>query len=162
MLNALFHRAQATVDNAIGQAVNRALIVLPFLVALGFATAAATSRLVRELGPELGYLAIAGGYAVIGLFVAALVMARSQPQTDQPSAAGAAADEQAAASTASQVSDADRELITAALTTAAPVALPALITALLRNLPIVVALASLLYILTRPGKTNDVDQTSSA
>lgn len=162
MLNALFHRAQATVDNAIGQAVNRALIVLPFLVALGFATAAATSRLVRELGPELGYLAIAGGYAVIGLFVAALVMARSQPQTDQPSAAGAAADEQAAASTASQVSDADRELIAAALTTAAPVALPALITALLRNLPIVVALASLLYILTRPGKTNDVDQTSSA
>ena len=162
MLNALFHRAQATVDNAIGQAVNRALIVLPFLVALGFATAAATSRLVRELGPELGYLAIAGGYAVIGLFVAALVMARSQPQTDQPSAAGAAADEQAASSTASQVSDADRELITAALTTAAPVALPALITALLRNLPIVVALASLLYIFIRPGKTNDVGQTSSA
>lgn len=162
MLNALFHRAQATVDNAIGQAVNRALVTLPFLVALGFATAAATSWLVRELGPELGYLAVAGGYAMIGLFMAALVMGGSQPQTEQPSATATAAEADATPSPASQVSDADRELIAAALTTAAPVALPALITALLRNLPIVVALASLLYILTRPGKSNDIDQTSSA
>lgn len=164
MLNALIHRAQVTVDNAIGQALTRALVVLPFLVALGFATAAATTRLTRELGPELGYLAVAGGFAVVGLLLAAFHLGRTAPG-GEPAPSFATSSEQDQTSRTAEpghMSDADRELMTAALTTAAPVALPALITVLMRNLPIVAALAALLYILSRPANLQLKHQTSPA
>ncbi len=77
MFAALFNRAQATVDNAIGQAINRAIVAVPFVIAGAFATAALTIRLTRILGDEYGYLAIAGIFVIVGL-VAALVM---QPST---------------------------------------------------------------------------------
>ena len=60
MFGSLFRKAQATVDNAIGQLVRTVLIALPFVVAMGFATAAATSWLVREYGLENGLLTLAG------------------------------------------------------------------------------------------------------
>ncbi len=164
MLNALFHRAQATVDNAIGQAVNRALIVLPFLIAIGFATAAVTTWLTREYGAELGFLIVAGGFAAIGLLLAAFNMGRGAPITGQTADTTASSQPEtvSASKEATQLPDADRELMTAALTTAAPVALPALITVLMRNLPIVAALAALLYILSRPANLQLKHQTSPA
>ena len=161
MLNALFHRAQATVDNAIGQAVNKAVVALPFVVALGFATAALTERMTREFGTEQGYLAVAGVFALLGLIMslAALRPRKATPQSvagDAPDPATAAPD---AGEPRTPMSPADRELITAALTTTAPIALPALFSALVRNLPLVAAIAAVLYVLTRPASSTNAYQS---
>lgn len=156
MFNALLHRAQATVDKAIGQAVNRVIVAVPLVVAMGFATAALTERLTTMWGTELGYLAVAGLYAVVTLIAAAIVMtprevvntgangeAETAAAAEATSEAGANADE-------APMSDVDRELMTAALTSVAPVAAPALLRLVMRNLPILLALAAALFIMTRP------------
>lgn len=149
MLGSLFRRAQATVDNAIDHAVNRALVAIPFIVAAGFGTAALSMRLNREFGAETGSLILAGGFMVVGLLVALIVHSRpanpAEPVTEAAETADRAADEAADPALA----NVDRELLMAALTTAAPLALPALLRALGRNLPIVAAVAAAGFIMSR-------------
>ena len=149
MLGSLFRRAQATVDNAIDQVVNRALVAIPFLIAAGFGTAALSMRLNREFGPETGSLILAGGFVVVGLFVALIVhsqMAKpAEPAAETTESAERAADE----TTDPALANVDRELLMAALTTAAPIALPGLLRAVMRNLPIVAAVAAAGFIMSR-------------
>ena len=55
--------------------------------------------------------------------------------------------------TASKPLDApDRELLMAAFTSAAPIAVPALLRTIIRNLPLVLAILSALFVLTRPSE----------
>jgi hypothetical protein len=150
MFGSLFRRAQATVDNAIGQIVNRAIVAIPFLVAAGFGTAAVAMRLNRELGPETGSLVLAAVFAVVGLLTALIVHSRAE----KPAALGdepgeAAAPESAAAVEEPGASDIDRELVMAALTSAAPIALPGLLRTIGRNLPLVAALAAAAFVIAR-------------
>lgn len=150
MFGSLFRRAQATVDNAIGQIVNRAIVAIPFLVAAGFGTAAVAMRLNRELGSETGSLVLAGAFAVIGLITALVVHMKSE----KPAAMGDEAEHEAAPDTATAAaepgtSDIDRELVMAALTTAAPIALPGLLRTLGRNLPLVAAIAAAAFVIAR-------------
>ena len=77
MLGSLFRRAQATVDNAIDNVVNRALVAIPFIIAAGFGTAALSMRLNREFGPETGSMILAGGFILLGLIVALIVHSRA-------------------------------------------------------------------------------------
>ena len=152
MFAALFNRAQATVDNAIGQAINRAIVAVPFVIAGAFATAALTIRLTRILGDEYGYLAIAGIFVIVGL-VAALVMQPSTATATASEPKSATADQTAEKTTTqtsgSAASDLDPELMVAALSTVAPIALPAIVRMILKNLPIVAVLAAALYVFTR-------------
>jgi hypothetical protein len=149
MLGSIFRRAQATVDSAIDHAVNRALVAIPFIVAAGFGTAALSMRLNREFGAETGSLILAGGFIVVGLIVAMIVHSRSanpaEPVTEAAETAGRAADQAADPAMA----NVDRELLMAALTTAAPLALPALLRAVGRNLPILAAVAAAGFIMSR-------------
>lgn len=150
MFGSLFRRAQATVDNAIGQIVNRAIVAIPFLVAAGFGTAALSMRLNRELGPETGSLVLAVVFGVVGLITALVVHLRSE----KPVALGddteeAAAPDSNAASEGPDTADIDRELVMAALTTAAPIALPGLLRTIGRNLPLVAALAAAVFVIAR-------------
>ncbi|HPG89477.1 MAG TPA: hypothetical protein PLD46_07460 [Hyphomicrobium sp.] len=152
MFSALIHRAQSTVDNAIGQVVNRAIIAIPFLVAGAFATAALAFRLVREFGPETANLMLAGMFLVLGIMSAFIFRVRPLSEGAAHDAVPEAlADPQTVKSADSSIDGADRELLMAALTSAAPIALPALIRAILRNLPLVVAVLSALFVLTRPS-----------
>jgi hypothetical protein len=77
MLGSLFRRAQATVDNAIDDVVNRALVAIPFLIAAGFGTAALSMGLNREFGAETGSLILAGAFVVIGGLAALIVHSRT-------------------------------------------------------------------------------------
>ena len=149
MFGSLFRRAQATVDNAIDHVVNRVLVAIPFIVAAGFGTAALSMRLNREFGAEMGSLILAGGFVAVGLVVALIVRSRM----DHP-AEPTAEDAETVDRNAEQVADpglpnVDRELLMAALTTAAPIALPSVFRALLRNLPLVAAIAAAGFVLTR-------------
>lgn len=149
MLGSLFRRAQATVDNAIDHAVNRALVAIPFLIAAGFGTAALSMRLNREFGSETGSLILAGGFVLVGLVVALIVHSRSSKPTQAVEDATEAAEGTADAAADSAMASVDRELLTAALTTAAPIALPGLLRAVMRNLPIVAAVAAAAFIMSQ-------------
>lgn len=163
MLTALLNRAQATVDNAIGQAINKAVVALPFLVAAGFATAALTERMTRDFGTEKGYLAVAGIFAIAGLVMSLIALRprTATPQSETADQNAAVSNAPEAATGAPAISAIDRELITAALTTTAPIALPALFSALLRNLPLVAAIAAVIYVLTRPDSVGAAPQAHS-
>jgi hypothetical protein len=153
MFGMLFRRAQATVDRAIDGLVSRAIVAIPFLIAAGFGTAALTIRLNREFGPETGSLILAGAFAALGLIVALVVRARSEsPAEAQGAAETAPAAEPEAAAEAGDgagLAGADRELIMAALTSAVPMAIPAVVRTIGRNLPLVAAMAAAVLIIAR-------------
>lgn len=152
MFAALMNRAQATVDNAIGQVFNRALIAIPFILAGAFATAALAFRLVREFGPETANLMLAGLFLVLGLVGAVVFRTRPAVATaaDEPLPEALAGSEDA--SSTKPLDAPDRELLMAAFTSAAPIAVPALLRTIIRNLPLVLAILSALFVLTRPAE----------
>lgn len=152
-LGFLFRRAQATVDNAIAQLVWALLIAVPLIVAIGFATAAASAYLHRLYEPEMANLMVAGAYALLTAGVA-IVYALRRPGpalTDGEAEAAQAADQSTAGDEkpSRDVSSAERDMLLTALTTAAPIALRPVMAALFRNLPIVLAIAVGAFILSR-------------
>ncbi len=157
MLGSLFRRAQATVDNAIDQVVNRALVAIPFLIAAGFGTAALSMRLNREFGPETGSLMLAGGFIIVGLFVALIVHARASKPTEAAAEATESTERVAEEADDTAMANVDRELLMAALTTAAPIALPGLLRTMMRNLPIVAAVAAAAFIMSRSTETSALE-----
>jgi hypothetical protein len=148
MLGFIFRKAQATVDNAISQLVWGLLIAVPLLVAAGFATAALSGRLQKLYEPEIANLIVAAGYAAVGLLVAAVYALRG---TGQPAAVevSEAVPGEAAVAAAGPFSESDRDLVLSALSTAAPFAVPPLLAAALRNLPLVLLVAVAAFVLTR-------------
>jgi hypothetical protein len=74
MFQVLINNAKSAVTSIIAKYLVRASVAIPFVVALGFATAAITAMLVERFGALAGYGMVAGGFALIGL-VAALAIA---------------------------------------------------------------------------------------
>jgi hypothetical protein len=149
MFSALFRRAQATVDNAIDDVLNRILIVTPFLIAIGFATAALGLRLTREFGAEVANLFLAGLFVALGLIVALVVhLRKSPPLADEPSAEAAETDVNNDDAAMRAV---DRELLSAVLTSATPLVLPRFLPMLMRNLPLLAVIVASLFILLQPS-----------
>lgn len=151
MFGSLIKRAQITIDSAIGQLVSRAIVTVPFVVALGFLTAALSIRLTREYGAETANIILGTAYALVGLV--AFVMTRPQLA---PASIGNESDEsqadmpnEAQAAIEPDLSQADRELLVAALTSAAPIALPSVIRAILRNFPLILAILAAVFVLTQ-------------
>jgi hypothetical protein len=77
MFASLFKRAEASVDNAIGDLGNRIVIAVPFLIALGFGAYSLSLTWTRFYGPEVGNLLVAAAFAVVGLIAAIVVKTRS-------------------------------------------------------------------------------------
>lgn len=163
MFGHLFRRAQATVDNAIGMAISRALVAIPFLVAAAFGVAALSVRLNRHYDPEIANLILAGLFTVVGAITALLVYGRSPAET--PVAAetsiAAAASEAPAAAEPLKLSAEDKDLLVAALSTAAPMALPGLLQLIWRNLPLLLAVGVALFTLLRATGAAESEPTTS-
>lgn len=156
MFGSLFRRVQATFDRAVDSLVSRAIVAIPFLIAGGFGTAALAIRLNREFGSEMGFLILAAGFAALGLITALIFRARSEAPAESDGTAedSAPADGEPAASTgAPDFAGADRELMMAALTSAAPIALPAIVRTIGRNLPLVAAVAAAAFIISRDNQS---------
>ena len=149
MFGSLFRRAQATVDNAVGQIVNRTIVAIPFLVAAGFGTAAIAMRLNRELGAETASLVLAAAFSVIGLLTALVIYARAEHPAAMAEEEDEPAEPDAPLSDDASMNAIDRELLKAALTTAAPIAVPGLLRTLGRNLPLVAAVAAAAFVISR-------------
>jgi len=154
MLQSLFRRAEATVDNAIAVALARALVALPFLIAAGFATAGLAGYLYRELGSETGNIVMAGLFIIVGAITAGVVAARSKaPAVERSSPPTDSAEQKAedANSQAALFDPMDREVVAATLAAVGPMAIPFVIRAVVRNLPLVAAVAAAGFVLSRQG-----------
>lgn len=155
----LYRKAQATVDNVLAQLVWGLLMGVPLLIALGFATAAGSSYLQKHYEPEIAYLIVAGVYFALGV-VMAIGYAIRQPETaaSEEAKAQEQADQSAREDTGnsplSAFSTADRDILLAALTSAAPYAVRPVLTAAFRNLPLLLVVAVAAFVLTRSSPTD--------
>lgn len=155
MFGSLIRKAQVTVDNAIGQLVNRVVIAVPFLVAAGFATAALSIWLTDRYGAQTSNLIMAAGFGVIGLIAAlSLRSGAAMDGADEAPVATTANGEAVAATdpdvaAEGQFSEVDRDLILSALTAAVPVALPLVLRNVLRNLPLVLVVVIAGFVVSR-------------
>jgi hypothetical protein len=158
-LNFVFRKAQATVDNAMAKLVWTLLMVVPLIVAVGFGTAAASAYLHRIYEPEIADLIVAGAYGVVAI-VMAIAYAMRTPETAASEEAKAQEEvETSPASTQSSMfGDAEREMVIAALTTAAPFALPRIMAVAFRNLPVLAVLGVVAFVLSRSSTAEDLGQ----
>lgn len=151
----LFKRAEASVDNAIGDLGNRVLIALPFLVAIGFAAASLSIIANRTYGAETGNFILAAGFAVLGCIVAVVVKIRNSApaHVDEPEAP--TDDKQHGAAN----SMFENEHVMGILSAAAPILLPALLRTATKNWPLILAVAAGLYAFSLSEESNDVVPT---
>ena len=145
MFRGLINDAKSAAGSVVEKYAVRASVAVPFIIALGFATAGITLMLVERFGHRNAYFVVAGGFTALGLLAALIVRTKEHDTV--------VADEQAAkADTADVASDA-----TAAAAVQIPLALlgtlfsspvgPSSVLSLARvlgrNLPLVIMLVAL-------------------
>lgn len=151
MFQSLVNRAQRSVDSLISKYVARVAVAVPFIIAMGFGTAAAAVKLTAEYGSMTAYTILAGAFSAIGL-VAAVAIAMVSPQ---PAASSEATAEQAPAAQNAETAEeeagpelpVDPAMVLSMLTTLGPVLTPYLLRTLVRNLPLLTGLAVVAYLL---------------
>jgi len=153
MLQSLFKRAEATMDSAIASVAARVLVAIPFLVAIGFGTAALAIYAYDRLGIVTGNLLLAGIFLLAGLIVAACVAVKQRSEgdtsaedTDDPRTA-----ENEEAAKGSLLEPMDRDVLAAVASAVGPVALPFVLRSVMRNLPLIAAVAAAGLVLSRNG-----------
>ena len=78
MLRALVNNAKSAVEALIARFLARASVAVPFLAALGFATAATTLTLIERFGTIAAYWIVAGVFILIGLGATLAVVVKEQ------------------------------------------------------------------------------------
>ena len=151
MFQDLFRRAETTIDGIVAKYMGRALVAVPLIVACGFATAAATVKLVELYGAPIGCAIMALVFGVLGLLTMAVVSGGHATEE-----ASFAPEEAAEPSRIGSEFDAFltpelRSLVGAT----APMALPVVARTVMRNLPLLIMLAVVIYIFSRFGKSSD-------
>ena len=88
MFRGLINDVKSAAGSVAARYATRATVAVPFLIALGFATAAATLILVERFGARDAYFMVAGTFTAIGIVAALIVRATEH---DEIAADGAAA-----------------------------------------------------------------------
>lgn len=145
MITQLFAKAEASVDNAIGDFFGRLLIAMSFIVAVGFAAASLSSIVNRVYGSEIGNLILAAGFVVLGCAIAVVVKMRNH---SLPHSA-ASAEQAVPVSEPETKSMFDDEALMAVVTSAAPIVLPSLLRTAMKNWHILLAAAAGLYVVSQ-------------
>jgi preprotein translocase subunit SecY len=73
MFRGVINDAKSAAGSLIAKYLARVSVAVPFLAALGFATAAIAAMLVERFGSVAGYWMVAGGFMLIGLVTALVV-----------------------------------------------------------------------------------------
>ncbi|WP_045837273.1 hypothetical protein [Hyphomicrobium sp. 99] len=156
MFASLFKRAEASVDNALGELGNRVLIGIPFVVALGFAAASFSSFANRTYGPEIGNLIVAGGFVLLGLIALAIVKLRKR-SGPSPEIREEPAREEPLHTGPSFLED---EKVMSIVAAAAPIVLPAMLRTATKNWPLILAAAAGLYVFSRSENAGSATQSA--
>ena len=147
MFQELAHRAQRAIDTLVSKYVTRLAVAVPFVVAIGFGTAAASVKLTDMYGSMLANAVLAGVFTTIGLVTAAAI-AVSQPTPELATEQVAAAvHEPAAPQSGNEPILPNADAMLAAIGAIGPTALPLLLRLLVRNLPLVLGVLVLAYFL---------------
>ena len=80
MFRGLISDAKSSTGSLIGKYLARASVAVPFVVALGFATAAITLMLVNRFGCIAAFWMVAGGFALIGLAATRVVTVKEHEE----------------------------------------------------------------------------------
>ena len=160
MFQGLFQRAETTIDGIVAKYMARALAAVPLLVACGFATAAATVKLVELYGAVIGCAIMAAVFAVLTLLTMAVVSGGQTAESVSAASADTSAEEPA------QIGSEFEGLFTpelrAVLGATAPMALPVVTRAVMRNLPVLIMLALIIYVFSRFAKSSDETDSDAA
>jgi Na+-transporting methylmalonyl-CoA/oxaloacetate decarboxylase gamma subunit len=160
MFQGLFQRAETTIDGIVAKYIARALVAVPLLVACGFVTAAATVKLVELYGGVIGCAIMAAVFAVLTLLTMAVVSSGQTAESASAASADASAEEPA------QIGSEFEGLFTpelrAVLGATAPMALPVVTRAVMRNLPVLIMLALIIYVFSRFAKSSDETDSDGA
>lgn len=147
MFQEIANRAQRAIDTLVSKYVVRLTVAVPFVVALGFGTAAASVKLTEMYGSILANAILAGVFATLGLVTAAAIGV-SQPTPElMTEPVGAVAGEPAPQQAGNEPLLANADAMLAAIGAIGPTALPLLLRLLVRNLPLVVGALVLAYLL---------------
>lgn len=77
MFESIINRAQHSVESTLTKYILKALVAVPFIIAFGFGTAAASAKLVQLYGDVTGHAILAAGFVAIGLVAAGAISAMS-------------------------------------------------------------------------------------
>jgi hypothetical protein len=161
MFKGLINDAKSAAGSLIVKYLARASVAVPFIVALGFATAAITLMLVERFGHTAAYWMVAGGFTAIGIVASLIVTVKekeeetAEKQAEAQDTSGVASDAAAQAAVQAPIA-----MLGALLTTPfGPSTVASGAKMVARNLPLVVLLA-LMALLFWPSKT--ADETEAA
>lgn len=166
MFRGLINDAKSAAGAVVAKYAVRASVAVPFIIALGFATAALTLALANAFGSIAAYWMVAGGFTAIGLVAAAAVTAKEQGEAIADEAASSTDNAAVASDAATQaIAQAPLALLGALMTTTGgPASAMSLIRVLGRNLPLVlllVMIGALLLPDTTPQRS-DADEDLDA
>jgi hypothetical protein len=155
MFQGLFRRAETTIDTIVAKYTARIMVAVPFVVALGFATAAATVKVVEVYGQAAGLSIMAGVFAVLTLATMAAVgtgvLRDDGHGSEDEMRTGADEPERLASEVDSMLTPELRAVLGAA----APMALPVVARAVVRNLPLLILAALIIYIFSRYAQSSE-------
>ena len=143
MFRGLINDAKDAAGSVVAKQAARASVVVPFIIAAGFATAVVAMTLVERFGHRTAYLILAGGFCAIGVVAALLV--RSKEQEEVVADEKAAEADTAVVATETVVAAAEQlplALIGSILShVTGPVSVASVGRIVVRNLPLLVLLA---------------------
>jgi hypothetical protein len=163
LFQGLINNAKSAAGSVVAKYATRTSVAVPFVVALGFATAGITLMLIERFGHREAYFMIAGGFLAIGLVAALIVRTKEQDEAiaeekaGQEDTADVATD--AAAAAAAQMPLA--LLGTLFTSPAGPTSVLGLARLLGRNLPLVVLLVAM-GVLFWPKPTGETETEADA
>ena len=164
MFQGLLKRAERSLDQMIARVLERALVAVPLLVAAGFATAALTVKLVEQYGAVSAYGVMAALFAVIGLVTMAIVGvgngAAEPDAAEAPSASASSSDQSEQAGGSADVADFLTPELRSVLASMAPAALPGVVRGVGRNLPLILILAIVAFVISRFAETEGAEATA--
>jgi hypothetical protein len=157
MFRGLINDVKSAAGSLIGKYLARASVAVPFIIALGFATAAGTVVLVEKFGHLYAYLIVSGAFTLLGLLATIVVSVKEQEEVVADTKAESTDTASVAADTAAQAAvQAPLALLGALFASpAGPASLVSGAKMLVRNMPLVVLLAllGLLFWPTDPNAT---------
>ena len=149
MFQSIVNRAQRSADTLISKYVTRVAVAVPFVIAVGFGTAAASVALTEMYGTLAAHAVLAAAFVLVGLAAAAAI-AVSGSSNVAADAATLSSEQPGAEHTdapTGKTDTLDPEMLLAAIGTIGPVALPALIRIVARNVPLIIGALVLAYLL---------------
>ena len=161
MFEAIVNRAQRSVETVVSKYVARAAVAVPFVIALGFGTASAAVKLTEDYGNMTAYGILGSSFAAVGLVASAAIALsnRSPPAAVVVSSESPQALHQAEPGTNNTFPD--TEFLLAAIGAIGPAAIPGLLRLMIKNLPLLIGLIIIGYLMLASTKTNEPEPTSA-